>query len=159
MDYIEIERKFLLKKLPKLPSYKDFLIYEQGYLPGKTIKERLTIHYTNPVKYRRAVKIGSGEERFEFKEKVNKEVFEMFWPLTEGRRIKKQRYWVQAEGKLVWEIDEFLDRKLFIAEIETPKKGYPIKIPSWLKSVIIREVTEEKEFEGFNIAQQKISNK
>lgn len=148
-QFKEIERKFLLSAHPEIPEncslhYK----YEQGFLPGITIKERLTIQYLDGAKFRRAVKIGSGIERLEFNDPISEEFFWKLWPLTEGRRIKKER-WCIPTGELVWEVDRYRDRTLSIAEVELPHADYPLEIPDWLKGLVVREVTQEKEFEGF----------
>ena len=53
------------------------------------------------------------------------------WPLTLGRRLRKRRHAV-PEGGLTWEIDQFLDRDLVLAEVELPSAETPVTVPKWL---------------------------
>lgn len=150
MNFKEIERKFLLKTSPVIPAtcYLDYFV-NQGYVPGELIKERLTLVHVEHLKYLRDVKIGSGIERLEFEEEISQELFDSMWPLTEGRRVWKRRFCVPAENDLVWEVDFFMDRELYLAEIEIPSVDYPVTLPEWIEPLVVREVTGEKEFEGF----------
>jgi CYTH domain-containing protein len=97
------------------------------------------------------VKEGSGLTRLEVEEIVTPEVFARFWPLTEGRRLRKRRYRV-ADGDLIWEIDEFLDRDLVLAEVELPEALTDVQIPGWLQPHVGREVTEEPAYSNFRLA-------
>jgi len=49
------------------------------------------------------------------------------------------------DGELVWEIDEFLDRPLWLAEIELPSADTEVRVPEWLAEYVVREVTGELE--------------
>ena len=53
--------------------------------------------------------------------------------LCGSARIEKQRYTVPV-GKLVWEVDAFLDRpdNLILAEIELDREDQQIKLPDWV---------------------------
>jgi CYTH domain-containing protein len=48
-----------------------------------------------------------------------------------------------AEGGHVWEIDVFLDRTLFLAEIELTSAEEVVAVPAWLAPYVVREVTTE----------------
>ncbi len=129
----EVERKFLLTGLPPLEDAEGSVEIEQGYLPGERLIERLRrIESPDTVELVRTVKEGSGLTRLEVEEPVTRGVFDQFWPLTEGRRLRKRRYRI-PEGDLVWEIDEFLDRDLVLAEVELPGPTSEIAIPGWLR--------------------------
>ena len=52
----------------------------------------------------------------------------------------------------VWEVDRFLDRELYLAEVEVPEVSYSVEIPKWLAPYVIREVTEELPYEGVALA-------
>jgi CHAD domain-containing protein/CYTH domain-containing protein len=139
----EVERKYLLKRLPGAVAAAPSVEIEQGYLPGERLVERLRrIHGDNGVELVRTVKEGSGLVRLEVEESVTPEVFDALWPLTEGRRLRKRRYRVR-EGDLTWEIDQFLDRDLVLAEIELPSLDADVTIPAWLVPHVQREVTDE----------------
>lgn len=153
--FYEIERKFLLSSAPSPPP-EDVIKaygYSQGYVPGNLIKERVTVIYSTTNRYLRAVKIGSGLERLEFNEEISEPLFQSLWDLTKKRRIHKHRTVIKSHDKrvsnLYWEVDRYKDRELHVAEIEIPNAAHQIVIPKWLKPLIIREVTEEKAFEGF----------
>ena len=88
--------------------------------------------------YERAIKLGAGVERIEIEEATPAHVFDALWPLTEGCRIQKRRHRVrlpQDDGPaVVWEIDEFLDRPLWLAEIELDDPETHPDLPEWLFS-------------------------
>jgi CYTH domain-containing protein len=151
--HIEIERKYLLRDLPEFPRAAAILDIDQGYLPGVKLVERLRREQSHEgvVRYYRTVKLGSGVERIELEEEADEPVFQHLWLLTEGRRLRKRRY-VVANGDDMWEIDEFLDRPLVLAELELEQADAKVKIPDWLKPVLVREVTEEKEYTNHSLA-------
>jgi CYTH domain-containing protein len=93
-------------------------------------------------RYWRAIKRGSGGVRLEAEEETTREVFEGLWPLTEGRRIAKRRRRIE-DGSLVWEIDAFTDRELFLAEVELPATTTEVPLPDWLRPFVARDVTED----------------
>ena len=70
---------------------------------------------------------------------------------TEGRRLSKRRYYV-ADGDFRWEVDEFLDRELVLAEVELADPALTVTPPKWLASLLVREVTGEPEFLNVNLA-------
>ena len=85
--------------------------------------------------------MGKGLTRFEDEHVLDEATFEALWPLTEGRRIHKRRHIVVA-GAHVWEIDEFLDRDLWLAEVELTSEDEEAVMPSWLADVVAEDVTE-----------------
>ena len=76
---------------------------------------------------------------------------ESLFALTVGKRVSKRRYTVD-EGALTWEIDEFTDRTLVLAEVELPREDTPVDLPVWLAPFIVREVTNESEFTNWRLA-------
>src|SRR6185369_4967629 len=111
---VERERKYLLSTLPPLASESPSAEIEQGWLPGKQLRERIRrMRDDGGERYFRTVKLGSGIERIEIEDETTAEVFAAMWPLTRGCRIAKRRYRV-CEGDLVWEIDRFADRDLVL---------------------------------------------
>ncbi|HXZ84653.1 MAG TPA: CHAD domain-containing protein [Myxococcota bacterium] len=149
----EIERKYLLRDLPERVRGAEAVEIEQGYLPGGVVRERLR-RAVGPrgARLTRTVKLGTGVVRAEFEEEISEHEFARLWPLTEGARLRKRRYRVPA-GALVWEIDAFSDRPLFLAEIELPTEDTPVEIPEWLEPYLVREVTSDPEFSNLRIAQ------
>ena len=149
---IEIERKYLLDKFPTAAAGAPVVEIEQGYVPGSILRERLR-RVTTPesVRWYRTVKAGAGLVRTEIEEETTREVFEAMWPLTEGKRVHKQRHRV-VDGDFTWEIDHFLDRDLTLAEVELPGAEVMPVPPDWLQPYVVRDVTEEATYVNYNLA-------
>ncbi len=148
----EIERKYLLRSLPDLVVGSAAQLIEQGYLPGSRVRERLRrIRMTGTERYYRTIKVGDGIDRAEFEEETTREMFASMWPLTEGKRVRKRRYRV-VFGELIWEIDEFLDHPLIMAEVEIPHPSIDPEPPEWLRPYVVRQVSGEPEFLNVNLA-------
>ncbi len=148
----EIERKYLLTALPPEAGAVEPLEIDQGWLPGERLVERLRrLRQNGSEAWFRTIKAGAGLERIEVEEPTSPEVFAGIWPLTDGRRVRKRRYRVPA-GDLVWEIDEFLDRDLVLAEVELATIDTPVMPPDWLQPYLVREVTGEPEYENRQLA-------
>jgi CYTH domain-containing protein len=149
---VEIERKYLLRALPEQAIAAPCVEVEQGWLPGAKLQERLR-HVRGPdgERYVRTVKLGAGLSRLEVEEETPADLFRALWPLTEGRRVRKRRYYV-TEGDLTWEIDEFAERALVLAEVELPSPDTEVVIPDWLEPVLDREVTGDPDYLNVNLA-------
>jgi CYTH domain-containing protein/CHAD domain-containing protein len=148
----EIERKYLLRSLPDLVVGSAAQLIEQGYLPGSQVRERLRrIRMTGTERYYRTIKVGDGIDRAEFEEETTREMFASMWPLTDGKRVRKRRYRV-VFGELTWEIDEFLDHPLILAEVEIPHPSIDPEPPEWLRPYVVRQVSGEPEFLNVNLA-------
>lgn len=150
---VEIERKYLLSGMPTLPASLDVLDVDQGYIPGTQVLERLRRqrHRDGRERYFRTVKLGSGVERIELEDETDRKTFEHLWVLTAGARLRKRRH-IVANGADHWEIDEFLDRALVLAELEIPRADARIAMPDWLKAVLVREVTDERDYTNRSLA-------
>jgi CYTH domain-containing protein len=148
----EIERKYLLSALPTEARKHTPFEIDQGYVPGREIHERLRRTKRDGEElFYRTIKLGKGRSRIEVEEEVLGEFFFKMWPLTEGRRVQKRRYAI-PDGNHVWEIDEFLDRELALAEIELSSEDAAFSIPSWLTPYIVREVTDEPAYLNLSLA-------
>ena len=149
---VEIERKYLLTALP--PEVGDWPSeeLEQGYLPGERLVERVRrVRDGRGERYFRTVKGGRGVSRLEIEEETTHDVFAALWRLTKGRRVRKRRHRVAA-GERTWEVDQFLDRDLVLAEIELESEEEAVTIPDWLASYVQREVTHEVAFGNRSLA-------
>jgi CYTH domain-containing protein len=157
-DGIEIERTYLLRRLPELPAASVACRIEQGYLPpaeGKpeTVEGRIR-RLTRPdgqVECTHTVKKGLGLVRSEQERVIDAEEFERLWPRTAGRRLKKTRHMV-PERALLWTIDDFDDLDLVLAEVELPDAKTAVEIPAWLAPHVERDVTEEPEYRNYELA-------
>jgi len=149
---IEIERKYLLRALPERAAAAESVDVEQGWLPGERLLERLRrTSGTDGDRFSRAVKLGRGLSRIEVEEETSPELFAALWPLTESRRVRKRRYFV-PEGSLTWEVDDFQDRDLVLAEVELPSTDTEVPVPDWLAAVLDREVTGDPAYVNVNLA-------
>lgn len=138
----EIERKYLLSGPPELPPGAEAREIEQGYLPVESFEDRVRRSQTaEGTKITRTLKVGKGLTRFEDEHVLDETTFEALWPLTDGRRIHKRRH-IVVSGAHVWEIDEFLDRDLWLAEVELTAAHEEAVMPSWLAAVVADDVTE-----------------
>ena len=148
----EIERKYLLSALPPLGTPRDVEEIEQGYLPGERVVERLRhVRSNGAERYLRTVKSGTGVSRLELEEPIDPATFARLWPLTDGRRLRKRRYRV-PEGDRVWEVDEYLDRALVLAEIELAAEHEEVHPPAWLAPLVVREVTDDVTYSNRELA-------
>ncbi len=151
-ESVEIERKYLLRDLPAGARAGERLEIEQGWLPGGRVRDRLR-RVRGPAGERllRTLKLGRGLKRSEFEEAVEPELFARLWPLTEGSRVRKHRYRVR-DGDHVWEIDDFLDRDLVLAEVELGSEDEEAPLPDWLVDHVEREVTGDPDYSNVNLA-------
>ncbi|MGI8436977.1 MAG: CYTH domain-containing protein [Chthoniobacterales bacterium] len=114
----EIERKFLLKRLPeRLTSYPHEEI-DQGYLAVARGGVQVRLRKKGSVRtltYKR----GTTAAREEREVRLSKEQFDALWPATEGRRLTKIRYDVAWEGFVI-EVDVYTGRHdgVVVAEVE-----------------------------------------
>jgi CYTH domain-containing protein len=149
---VEIERKFLLSALPAIARRSPSAAIDQGYLPGVAIEERVRRTVNGDQKqFHRTVKMGAGLERTEIEEELAEEEFQKLWRMTRGRRVHKRRYYVM-EGEITWEIDRFRDPAIVVAEVELASASGDVPFPSWLQSVLVREVTDDPEYSNARMA-------
>ena len=136
-----------------MPRARHVLEIEQGYIPGDKLVERLRREQwpDGTLKFYRTIKLGSGIERTEIEDECAAEIFEHLWQLTKGKRLTKRRH-VVPNGADMWEIDEFTDRDLVLAELELDDANQRIDMPDWLRAVLVREVTDEKEYTNRSLA-------
>jgi CYTH domain-containing protein len=150
--HLEIERKYLLRGLPSLEGPVETAQILQGWLPGDAVRERLRrVDASGTSRFYRTIKVGAGIARVELEDETDAELFDTLWPLTEGRRVRKRRHKVH-EGDRVWDIDEFLDRDLVLAEVELPSADATVELPEWLRPHVVREVTGDGEYKNENLA-------
>ena len=148
----EIERKWLLSALPPRVTGVTPAELVQGYLPGHELIERIRrVTHGGTTVWLRTVKLGRGLSRIEVEEEASADLGAALFALTEGQRVAKRRYAVSA-GDLTWEIDEFTDRDLVLAELELPHEHAPFTIPDWLAPYVVRDVTTEHAFTNWQLA-------
>jgi adenylate cyclase len=100
------------------------------------------------------VKAGGGRVRVEEEIEIDGDRFERLWPLTEGRRIEKTRYEIDAGDGLVIELDVYtgaLDG-LVTAEVEfdSEEAADAFEPPDWLGE----DVTEDLRYKNQRLARE-----
>jgi adenylate cyclase len=144
----EIERKFLLERLPDgLPIDSEDHI-EQGYLAVGDDQVRLR---KRGDRYLITVKRGHGLVREEVEVPLARESFERLWPLTEGRRLEKTRL-ATPVGEHTAEIDLYegpLDGlKTVEVEFEDETAAGVFSPPDWFA----RELTGDGRYSNTRLA-------
>ena len=137
----EIQRRFLLRRVPATAQAFALQEIEQGWLPGTRVVERIRALRRDgrPVTYR-TTKWSTGASPAGLEGEVDQALFDEIWPLTAGRRVAKRRHVVSDYG-MQWEIDQFLDRDLVIADVAVAERDAPVVVPEWLQPYVVREVT------------------
>lgn len=131
---IEIEKKYLLKRLPEYLADLPQVEIDQGYL---AIDERGV-----EVRLRKAgetrlltVKTQQGDTRVEREITLSADQFAELWPATQGRRLRKVRYRMPYDGFTI-EIDVYKGHAsgITVAEIEFPDPAAraAFEKPDWL---------------------------
>lgn len=154
----EIERKFLVAQTPQVLSNFERLTLNQGYLaldPNGTEVRLRSIQSSRGYSYFLTAKAGMDMMvRDEPEREINSDFFHLFWPLTSGRRIFKQRYELPLPGGHVAELDKFLGdlagRELVEVEFATVPAAEAFQPPEWFGL----EVTEDKRYKNQQLAVQ-----
>ncbi len=135
MENMEIERKFLLKKIPEnLSSYKHHCI-QQGYLcTDPTIRiRRMDDDYFLTYKSKGSDPTLLGHEEFE--RPLNAVAWQHLLPKTDGCIISKTRYYIPLENGLICELDHFDSPMsgLYLAEVEfeNEEEAAAFNPPTW----------------------------
>jgi CYTH domain-containing protein len=130
----EIERKFLVRELPRdLTSYPNNEI-AQGYLVSLEDGLQARLRKMGE-RYLLTFKRGSGRVREEREVELSAAQFDALWPATEGKRLVKTRYEIPFGDRVV-EIDLYHERHegLIVAEVEfdDEEAAKNFQRPDWL---------------------------
>ncbi len=147
----EIERKFLVKRLPEnLAQYPNDEI-EQGYLAIADDGVQVRLRRKGAVRWL-TYKRGNRTSREEREIRLSAEQFDALWPATAGRRLTKVRYEVPS-GEYMIEIDVYRGRHdgLVVAEVEfdDEKSCASFLPPDWLGE----EVSGKSRYSNVALAQ------
>ena len=155
----EIERVWVLRAMPAVPTDAERWTIEQGYLPVADAESpqfpegrlrRVTLG-DGGVRCYHTVKRGAGLVREETEREIDEAEFARWWPATEGRRLRKVRHRFAHAGR-TWELDEFLDLPLVMLEVELPDERADAPMPAFLAALVEREVTEDARYRNFALA-------
>lgn len=130
----EIERKFLVRRIPDALTSYAHAEMAQGYLvtaPGGVQVRMRKAGEKHSLTYKR----GRGNAREEREIELTPEQFAVLWPATEGRRLTKIRYDVPC-GERVVELDVYTGKHegLIVAEVEfdDEQSARDFQVPDWL---------------------------
>jgi adenylate cyclase len=146
----EIERKFLVSEPP--PGLGAGTPISQGYLALASDETELRVRRKGDATVL-TVKSGAGLDRGEREVAIPADVFDALWPLTEGRRVEKERLEL-PHGDATIELDRFggaLDG-LLVAEVEfdATEASERFEAPAWFG----REVTEDPAYSNRSLAER-----
>ncbi len=148
-DGVEIERKFLVDRLPDGLDDHPSAEIEQGYLAITNEVEVRVRRYGEQAFL--TVKSGGDEVRIEEEIEIDARRFVALWPLTDNRRIQKRRYRI-PDGDLTIELDVYHGRLsgLRVAEVEfdSSEAAAGFRPPEWLG----RDVTGDPRYKNRRLA-------
>jgi adenylate cyclase len=148
----EIERKFLLKRLPEELKRSRRYVIAQGYLATEPAGRQVRLRKKGKTASL-TFKMGRGAAREEREIKLSPKQFAALWPATAGRRLRKLRCEIPWRNLLI-EIDIYRGRHsgLVVAEVEFPDRAMCRKFKplSWFG----REVTGEKRYSNVRLANE-----
>lgn len=154
---LEIERKFLLKRLPEGFADSPGEVIEQGYLAVEKGGIQVRLRKRGERLYL-AFKRGEKMSREEREVTLSAEQFEMLWPATEGRRLIKIRHEIPWQKHTV-EIDVYRGRHdgLIVAEVEfaDEKSCSEFVAPSWFGA----DVTGDRRYSNIVLAETAVTEK
>lgn len=133
-EHREIERKFLVRKLPVDLTSRTHTEISQGYLVS--MDDGLQVRLRKAGDRRSfTFKRGIGNVREEREVELTSEQFSSLWPATKGKRLTKTRYEIPFGDRIV-EIDVYHDRHegLVVAEVEfdAEEAAEIFQPPDWL---------------------------
>jgi adenylate cyclase len=148
----EIERKFLLRRLPEQLNGSRHYVIKQGYLATESAGRQVRLRKKGKIATL-TFKVGRGSHREEREIRLSPKQFAALWPGTAGRRLSKWRYEIPWKNLLI-EIDVYRGKHapLVVAEVEFPDRVScrKFKPPSWFG----REVTGEKRYSNVRLANE-----
>ena len=149
----EIERKFLIKRLPAEITKARRYSIEQGYLVMEAHDRHMRLRKAGRQTSLTFKLVRSRASREEREIKLTPKQFAALWPATKGRRLTKTRYELPwKELKIEVDIYHGRNRGLIVAEVEFPNHASrrKFKPPRWFG----REVTGEKRYSNVRLARE-----
>ncbi|GHG81499.1 CYTH domain-containing protein [Pseudodonghicola xiamenensis] len=143
-DFVEIERKFLVTRLPDLSQARRAEI-AQGYLTRNSDSVQIRLRAEDARRIL-TVKSGWGMTRSEREIALTEAQFDTLWPATEGRRLEKERWTGPLPGGLRYELDIFHGALAPLQVVEVEFDSVPaadaFRPPDWFG----REVTDDPRY-------------
>ena len=148
----EIERKFLLRRLPKDWKHHRSVRIVQGYFPvaGKELEIRLR---HKGARYFLTIKGGQGRRRSEKEIPISAAQFRALWPFTGRAHVAKRRDEIPCRGhRLEMDVYKGPLHGLKTAEVEfdSERESHSFQPPSWLG----REITGVRRYANQQLARR-----
>lgn len=147
----EIEKKYLITQIPSdLEKYRKEKIL-QGYI---LVSEEGVLRVRKKGnKYIQTIK-GTGDyARKEIEIELNKEQFEILWPLTKNQNLTKYRYYIDF-NQYVIELDLYTGNLegLVTAEVEfsSEEEGHQFTPPAWFG----QDITYDRRYKNYYLAKR-----
>jgi CYTH domain-containing protein len=154
---IEIERKFLVDRLPAGIDELTGVTIRQGYVIAAEGGLELRIRQKQ-ARFFQTIKAGEGLSRTEIEIELSEDQFRQLWPHTDGRRVSKTRYRV-AVGEHTAELDRFDGdlKGLTLVEVEfsSVEDAGRFAPPAWFGT----DVTEDNRYKNKSLAVHGIPGK
>lgn len=148
---IEIERRFLVRTLPPILDSTPCKSIEQGYYRADDHQSLQRIRRIDG-RCIHTIKHGKGLVRKEIEKEISEQEFNQLWLRTEGRRLRKKRYFLPfGEWRIELDVYEDALEGFFIAEVEFPsvEDSKNFTPPAWFGP----EVTERDGFTNSHFAE------
>ena len=146
----ELERKFLVQKVPPDLDRHSHRTIDQGYLALEPDGIEVRLRKKGDA-YLLTVKRGRGSARDEKEIDLTQEQFTALWPITAGRRLQKVRYDI-PHGKFTIELDRYTGTNtgLIVAEVEFDDEETMAAFvpPDWLGE----EISENRAYSNRHLA-------
>jgi adenylate cyclase len=149
---VEIERKFLIGKIPAAIRRGRGVRISQGYFPLRDGKLEIRLRRKGSQHFI-TFKSGSGAKRGEIEIPISREHFEKLWPFTTDGRIKKRRFKIPYAGVCVeMDVYEGPHRGLITAEVEfnSISQCRRFQPPEWMG----QEITDQKAYGNHVLARR-----
>lgn len=149
MKHLEIERKFLIKKIPD--NLWNFVKKEiiQGYIENEDWKHFRIRKEWNV--YSKTIKTWSGLIRQEDENEISKEEFEKYWKSVWNVFLEKTRYEIPYLNHIIeLDIYKWILKWLSVVEVEfdSEKDSEKFIVPDWFD----KELTENKKAKNYYLA-------
>lgn len=151
---MEIERKYLVKYIPKNLEQYEVKIIEQGYLSKKPIirirksNNDYILTYKNKVKHSKSTALINEEIEMN----LTKDAYEHLKKKIDNNLIIKKRYLIPIKDELIAELDIFEGNLtgLYFAEIEFPdiKTADNYILPEWM----LKDISNDKRYGNYNLS-------
>ena len=150
MTELEIERKFLIRELPKGLDLERSEKIQQGYIALTPDSREVRVRRKGEYCYI-TVKVGKGLTREETEVILSEQQFAALWPTTQLFQLEKTRHFLDYADHTI-EIDQYEGKlaPLLVAEVEfkSIEDSENFVQPKWFS----REITDDLTFSNYNLA-------